>query len=195
MRKIISTLLLLTFIIIIGFTDFASKINIPDFTPSKEAMSNHSSLEEDEAIIARVIDGDTVIVLNSDGVEERVRLLLIDTPESVHPNGKVELFGPESSEYAKEYLKQGQKVTLEIGNPQRDKYDRLLAYIWVDGVNFNQHMIEKGFARVAYVYEPNTKYLNEFLEAQEKAKEEKLNIWSIEGYVTDDGFDMTVTSD
>lgn len=159
---------------------------VKDFT--KEDLQ----LEEHEAEIVRVVDGDTVIVKTNDGVEERVRLLLIDTPESVHPSKEKELFGEEASDYAKEMLQEGDVVTLEIGNPERDRYDRLLAYIWVDDVNFNQHMIEKGYARVGYVYEPNTKYLDEFRKAEQKAKKEKINIWSIEGYVTDDGFDMSV---
>jgi len=133
--------------------------------------------------------------MTAEGEEERVRLLLIDTPESVHPENPTEKYGPEASNYAKEYLKAGDKVTLEIGNPERDDYGRLLAYIWKDGVNFNQHMIEQGYARVAYVFEPNTKYLDDFLEAQDKAKAEGRNIWSVDGYVTENGFDMNAVID
>ncbi|RST57370.1 hypothetical protein D5F11_022950 [Siminovitchia terrae] len=161
--------------------------------PSKE---NSLQLRKVKASIARIVDGDTVIVRFSEGdlkgKEERIRLLLIDTPESVHPSKEPEWLGKESSEYAKKYLKEGRKVTVEIGNPERDNYDRLLAYIWVDGVNFNQHMIEKGYARVAYVYPPNTKYLEEFKKAEEKAKKKKVGIWGVAGYVTEKGFDMSV---
>lgn len=139
----------------------------------KEFTQEEIELEEHEAKIVRVVDGDTVIVETKEGIEERIRLLLIDTPESVHPQKEKELFGEESSDYAKEMLQEGDVVTLEIGNPERDRYDRLLAYIWVDDVNFNQHMIEKGYARVGYVYEPNTKHLEEFHEAEQKAKEKK----------------------
>ena len=151
-------------------------------------------LEEHEAEVVRVVDGDTVIVKTDEGAEERVRLLLIDTPESVHPTEPEQLFGKESSEYAKEVLKEGDVIKLEIGKPERDRYDRLLAYIWIDDVNFNQLMIEKGYARVGYVYEPNTKYLNEFEKAEREAKDERKNIWSIDGYVTEDGFDMSVVN-
>lgn len=149
-------------------------------------------LAEDEVIISRVIDGDTVYVINSEGKEEKVRLLLIDTPETSHPDKPAQLFGEEAKEYAKEYLRQGTKAILEKGVEQTDRYGRTLGYLFVDGVNFNKHMIQKGYARVAYVYEPNTKYLDEFKEAEKIAKEKKLNIWSIEGYVTDEGFDMSV---
>src|SRR5699024_7126424 len=133
--------------------------------------------------------------ITEDGTEERVRLLLIDTPESVHPNGKVEPFGVESSKYAKDYFKGVRKVTLEIGEDPRDKYDRLLAHVFVDGENFNLHMVEQGYARVAYVYEPNTKYVDEFRRAEKEARNRGKKIWSIEGYVTDDGFDMSVVEE
>jgi len=151
-------------------------------------------LEKHEAEVIRVIDGDTIIVKTDEGVEERVRLLLIDTPESVHPTEPEQLFGKESSDYAKEIIKEGDVVTLEVGNPERDHYDRLLAYVWIDDVNFNQLMIENGYARVGYIYEPNTKYLNEFEESEINAKNKKENIWSIDGYVTEDGFDMSVVN-
>src|SRR5699024_932575 len=163
--------------------------------PEEDKGQNKESKGE-EVKLTRVIDGDTIIVEmeNDKGklVEERVRLLLIDTPESVHPTEPVEAFGVESSDYAEEYFKGVDKVHLEIGEDERDKYDRLLAHVWVDGENFNLHMVEKGYARVAYVYEPNTKYIDEFREAEEKAKKKEENIWSVDGYVTDKGFDMSV---
>lgn len=160
----------------------------------EEIFQEEVKLEEHEAEIVRVVDGDTVVVKTNEGVEERVRLLLIDTPESVHPNKEKELFGEEASDYAKEILQKGDVVTLEVGNPDRDRYGRLLAYIWVDDMNFNQHMIEKGYARVGYVYKPNTKYLDEFEHTEREAQKKKENIWSIDGYVTDDGFDMSVVN-
>lgn len=153
---------------------------------------NTNNLQVEQAIVKSVIDGDTVIIHTSEGIEERVRLLLIDTPESVHPTEPEQLFGKESSDFAKSILREGDIITIEIGNPERDKYDRLLAYLWINDVNFNLLMIEKGYARVAYVYEPNTKYIEEFREAEKRAKDRNLNIWSIDGYVTDKGFDMSV---
>jgi|SRR5690625_1445348 len=191
-------------IIIVGFTDnglndyfggeksLFSTENVQGGSDSKSLITEDKVLETDEALLQRVVDGDTIIVITEDGVEERVRLLLIDTPESVHPNGEVEKYGPESSDYAKEYFEGVRKVTLEIGENERDDYDRLLAHVWVDGENFNLHMVEKGYARVAYVYEPNTNYVDEFREAEKQAEKDGLNIWSIEGYVTDKGFDMSV---
>src|SRR5699024_4548331 len=96
---------------------------------------------------------------------------------------KEQPYGKESSNFAKKTLKEGKKAQLEKGSPERDKYGRLLGYIWIDNINFNQLMIEKGYARIAYVYEPNTKYLNEFEKVEKQAKDNKVNIWSINGYV------------
>lgn len=163
--------------------------------PALKAKEDDNGLKKEEATIKQVIDGDTVEVNLGLNKEERIRLLLIDTPESVHPELGKQLFGLEASNYAKSYLKRGKKVTVEIGNPERDEYGRMLAYIWIDDVNFNKHMIEKGFARVAYVFPPNTKYLKEFQEAEKVAKLNRIGIWSIDGYVTEKGFDMSVAEE
>lgn len=148
-------------------------------------------LAKEQVEIVRVVDGDTVVVKFNDGTTEKVRMLLVDTPESVHSTKGAQPFGKEASDYTKKMLAEGKKVTLEIGNPERDKYNRLLGYIWVDGMNFNKKLIEEGYARVAYVEPPNTKYLDEFYEAQEQAKSQKLRIWSIPGYVTDNGYNTS----
>ena len=132
--------------------------------------------------VERVVDGDTVIVHLEDGTRERVRLLLIDTPESVKPDTEVQPFGEEASDFAKELMPEGETVELERGNPERDDYDRMLDYIWADDDNVNQLLVEEGYARVGFVYEPNTKYLEELEQAQEEAKEHGENIWSIPGY-------------
>ncbi|MEN1969690.1 thermonuclease family protein [Lentibacillus sp. N15] len=182
--------------LLLGFNDFGLIHDFVDRVKNEGSIHDSSfdknTLKKGEAIISRVIDGDTVMVINPDGKEERVRLLLIDTPESVHPTEPEQKFGKEASDFAKKYLKQGLKVTLERGNPEKDKYDRTLGYIFVDGVNFNELMLEKGYARIAYVYEPSTKYLYAFKKAQKRAKQQRMNIWSIPGYVTESGFDMSV---
>lgn len=156
-----------------------------------ESEDSGYNLTKLDAVVERVIDGDTVTVKFEDGQIETLRLLLIDTPESVHPNKPPEMYGEEASNHAKRMLASGRKVTVEIGNPERDKYNRMLAYIWIGNVNLNKHMIERGFARVAYVFPPNIKYLEEFKEAEQRAREKGIGIWSVEGYVTEYGFDMS----
>ena len=158
----------------------------------EEFLKPEINLDSYSAEVLRVVDGDTIDVITDQGIKERVRLLLIDSPESVHPDVEEELFGAEASYFAKQVLEKGKQIRLEIGNPNRDKYERLLAYVWIDDVNFNQLMLEKGYARVAYVYEPNTKYLKEFKKSEAYARRNKLNIWSIKNYVTKDGFDMSI---
>jgi micrococcal nuclease len=138
------------------------------------------------AEVIRVVDGDTVKI-KVDGKEETVRLLLIDTPETVHPSKPVQPFGPEASSFTKELLT-GKEIQLEMDIGERDKYGRLLAYIYVDGQMVNELLLKKGLARVAYVYEPNTKYVDDFYAIQKQAQQEEVGIWSIENYATDQGY-------
>ncbi|NBI28171.1 hypothetical protein ERL59_04270 [Chengkuizengella sp. YPA3-1-1] len=139
------------------------------------------------ATINDVVDGDTIKV-NLNGKQETIRLLLVDTPETVHPNKPIQPFGPEASQFANDTLPVGKKVQVEIDVSERDKYGRLLAYLWVDGKMFNELLLERGLARVAYIYPPNVKYVDQFKEIQTKAQEESVGIWSIENYVQEDGF-------
>ncbi|EAC3775819.1 hypothetical protein JH63_14650 [Listeria monocytogenes] len=136
-----------------------------------------------------VVDGDTISVkFEGETKAKTVRLLLIDTPESVKPNTPVQPYAKEASNYMKE-LVTNSKLTLEYDSGgATDKYGRVLAYVYADGKNVNEEMLKEGFARVAYVYEPNTRYLSEFKQAEAAAKEKKKNIWAKDGYVTDKGF-------
>jgi micrococcal nuclease len=115
-------------------------------------------------------------------------LLLVDTPESVKPGTPVQPYAKKASNFVKSKIKPGDTVKLEIGKPDKDKYDRLLAYVFVDGKNLNKMLLEKGLARVAYVYPPNTRYLDVFEKAQETAKDKKRNIWRMPGYADEEGF-------
>ncbi|KKI93966.1 nuclease [Bacillus sp. SA1-12] len=138
------------------------------------------------AHVTRVVDGDTVHV-TVNGKEETARLLLVDTPETVHPTKQIQPFGPEASSFVKELLHDA-NVELEMDIGERDKYGRLLVYLYVNGEMVNQLLLEKGLARVAYVFEPNTKYVDDFYEIQKRAQQKGIGIWSIENYATDQGF-------
>jgi micrococcal nuclease len=161
---------------------------------NEDTRSSADSLNEEKgktftAEIIKVIDGDTVKIKMTNGNEETVRLLLIDTPETVHPSKPVQPFGPEASKFAKGLMPTGSKVEVETGIGERDKYGRLLAYFYVDGKMVNKLLLEKGLARVAYVYAPNTKYLDELENIQKQAQQDEIGIWSIENYATSKGFD------
>ena len=128
-----------------------------------------------EAKVVRVVDGDT-FVANIEGKEEKVRLLLVDTPETVHPRKPVQPFGPEASKFTKEKL-ENQTVGLEFDVQERDQYGRLLAYVYLpDGTMLNELLLEKGLAQVV-VYQPNVKYVDQFREIQKKARENKVGMW------------------
>ncbi|WP_049680604.1 thermonuclease family protein [Peribacillus loiseleuriae] len=140
------------------------------------------------ASIVRVVDGDTIKIKLDNSKEETVRLLLVDTPESVHPTKPVQPFAIEASDFVKKLLPVGTDVEIELGTNERDKYGRLLAYLYTNEKMVNQLLLEKGYARVAYVFAPNTKYIDEFRDIQEKAQLNEIGIWSIENYATSTGF-------
>jgi micrococcal nuclease len=144
----------------------------------EEDIPDLSSVYDEEKFpyydVVRVVDGDTIII-NFNGKEERLRMIGIDTPETVHPTKPVEPFGPEASEYTKRRL-EGKKAGVELDVQERDQYGRLLAYVWVDGVMINNELLEEGLAVVS-TYPPNVKYVELFRQTEKKAKEEKKNIW------------------
>lgn len=169
-----------------------------EMTQQKDLEENNKSVKENKgqtfiAKVVKVIDGDTVKIKLPNSNEETVRLLLIDTPETVHPTKDVQPFGPEASQFSKNLMPPNSEVEVELGIGERDKYGRLLAYFYVDGKMVNKMLLEKGLARVAYVYPPNTKYLDEFEAIQKKAQQKEVGIWSIENYVTSRGFTETKT--
>ncbi len=138
------------------------------------------------AKITKVVDGDTMHI-SYDDRKETIRLLLVDTPETVDPNKEVQPFGPEASKYAHEIL-DDKDVSIEIDVSERDKYGRLLCYLWIDGKMFNEMLRVKGLARVAYVYPPNIKYVDQYRDTQKGAQLAGMGIWSIENYAREDGF-------
>ncbi|MGG0029512.1 thermonuclease family protein [Bacillus safensis subsp. osmophilus] len=148
-------------------------------------LLNITACQQDEQIVKydatvlRVIDGDTFEAKINDDVE-RVRLILVDTPETVHPKKKVEPYGVEASNYTKRRLK-NKDVRLELDKETRDKYGRLLAYVYVDDreVSFNEELLINGYARIA-VYPPNTRYLKEYEESEKKAKKERIGLWKVD---------------
>lgn len=129
-------------------------------------------------LVDRVIDGDT-IVSDINGELETIRLIGLDTPEIVDPRKIVQCFGKEASDKAKEILT-GQKVRIETDPSQgaRDKYGRLLAYIFLpNGTFFNKMMIEEGYGH-EYTYRLPYKYQNEFKAAQVRARKDKTGLWA-----------------
>ena len=126
--------------------------------------------------VIRIVDGDT-IVINYKGKNEKVRLLCVNTPESVHPDKKQNIpMGKVASDYTKKRLN-GKYVDLEFEGTFRGRYGRLLAYIIVDGVNFNLDLVRQGLSPYYIKYGLSQKYDQEFREAERYARKHKLNIW------------------
>lgn len=169
--------------------DFIQSFAVDITESTVEVADNQNGSGFEKAIVHEIVDGDTIKVEFSGGNIETIRLLLVDTPETVKPNTPDQPFGKKASSYMKQTLIKDTVIEIEKGIDKRDKYDRLLAYVWLDGKNINKELLKKGLARVAYVYEPNTKYLDEFKKAEQQAKENKKGIWSIDGYVKESGFD------
>lgn len=171
-----------------------SEKSVPiEMTPKiKESKtnSNSSGSQKSTSFIAgkvtNVVDGDTIDVHLENGKKERVRFILIDTPETKHPNKPVQPFGPEASKFTNEALL-NKDVELELDVQERDRYGRLLAYVYIDGQMINETLLKKGLARVA-IFPPNTKYVDQFEKLQNKAKQKGIGIWSLENYVQEKGF-------
>ena len=146
------------------------------------------------AVVTRNVDGDTVHVRVARH-DEKVRMLLIDTPEDVAPDKPVEPFGREAAAFAAKTLPAGRKIYLEEGHRghRRGKYGRLLAYIWTTRTAmYNEAVVRRGLARVAYVFPPNIDHLAALEADQAYAKDRHLGIWSIPGYATSHGFNLRI---
>jgi len=127
--------------------------------------------------VVRVVDGDT-IVIRYNGMYEKVRLLCVDTPESVHPDEKQNIpMGETASRYTQKKLT-GKSVNLEFEIKRlRGNNDRLLAYVFVDGQNLNLDLVRQGLSPYYTKYGKSEKYDAEFRAAEKQARKEKLNIW------------------
>jgi micrococcal nuclease len=130
------------------------------------------------ATVVRVVDGDT-LVIDTDGVDERVRLIGIDTPESVDRNRPVMCFGPEASAHLAELLPDGTAVRLERDVEARDRYDRLLAYLYraSDGLFVNMAMVTDGYAEQSS-FPPNVEHTADFTAAERQARTSGAGAWS-----------------
>lgn len=136
--------------------------------------------EEIEVKLSKCVDGDTAKFIYKDEVIT-ARFLAIDTPESVHPTIGEEPYGKEASNYTCSTLEKAEEIILEFdsNSDKTDKYDRYLVWVFVDGKLLQKQLISKGYAEVAYLYD-DYKYTDELENAQEKAKDKKVGIWSDE---------------
>ena len=127
---------------------------------------------QQEALVVRVIDGDTVEIEGG----ERVRYIGIDAPEIVHPTEPVEYFGEEAAEANRE-LVEGKVVSLERDVADRCEYGRLLRYVWLGDAMINANLVRLGCA-YSYSLPPNMRYQELFLRLEGEAREQRLGLWA-----------------
>lgn len=128
-----------------------------------------------------VVDGDTAYVkLGRKTI--KIRMLLIDTPESKDPRKPVQPYAKEAAKYLENYMRHG-KLQIQYDNKQKlDRYGRHLVYLYANGKLINKEMVRYGYARVGYVYTQRY-YLNLLKTNESHAKQKHYKIWSIKGYV------------
>jgi micrococcal nuclease len=121
--------------------------------------------------VTRVIDGDTIEI----NTGEHVRYIGIDTPETKDPRKPVQCFGNEAM-IKNTDLVLNKKVKLEKDVSDKDKYGRLLRYVYIGDTMINFELVKTGYAK-AYTYPPDIKYSNLFVDAQKTARDESLGLW------------------
>lgn len=134
----------------------------PSATTPRSPSSVSSAGHRTNAVVTRVVDGDTI------HVEYRrrdvdVRLIGVDTPETVAPGQPVECEGSAASRFTERQL-DGERIRLEFDVQRIDPYGRTLAYVWLGGRLFNRTLVARGYAQVA-TYPPDVKYVDVFLAA------------------------------
>jgi len=154
-----------------------------------DSSSNTNSQSHEKADVVRVVDGDTVVILLN-GQEEKVRLIGVDTPESKNNEkarrdssktgesvSEIVKLGKEAAQYTKSILPKGTKVTVETDVQPRDRYGRLLAYLYLEnGEMVNSLIIQNGYAQVMTI-PPNVKYEDLFRKLMKEARENNRGLW------------------
>ncbi len=178
-KKIIGLLVVL---IPLLFTIFQSSLRLPVVPNSSISPTQTTAVKSasDSALfpVTKVVDGDTIEVAMA-GKKEKVRLIGVNTPESVDPRKTVECFGKEASLKAKELIGiQQVRLVSDPTQDDRDKYHRLLRYVFLaDGTLINKKLIEDGYG-FEYTYDIPYQYQTEFKAAEKSAREANKGLWN-----------------
>lgn len=167
--------------LIVLFLALAAKDGLPAKPATKDSLGNATqtpaNLRADLLPVVRIVDGDTIVVLVN-GVSEKIRLIGVDTPETVDPRKPVQCFGEEASTFMTTLLSNKQ-VRLENDPSQgdRDKYGRLLRYVFLaDNTLVNKKLIEDGYGH-EYTYRLPYQYQLDFKNAEKTARESQKGLW------------------
>ncbi len=138
-----------------------------------DGAAGPSPLAEGTHRVVRVIDGDTIIL----APHTTVRLIGVDTPETVKPEHPVEPWGPEATQFTRQFVSGG-SVQLTFDRERVDRFGRYLAYVWVDGELLNEALVRAGLARFEAHFHYSEAMKRRFRQAQREAQQANLGIWS-----------------
>jgi micrococcal nuclease len=184
MQKFLTVALLLVAVFAIALQLITLERNGVEFLYAKEFLALVPAASE-TATVARCVDGDTLIAVLQES-KETIRLVGVDTPESVHPRKPVEYFGRAASAFTKKLLQPGDAIKLSYDENERGKYGRLLAYVWFEAESGGQRfwvlhnlvLILNGYGKAYTIFPFRRDYMDVFVEAEQYAKEHKLGMWS-----------------
>lgn len=178
--------------IMIGVPEYLSSQNVTDIDISNEPNGQENNL--DAVKFVRTVDGDTIIVEDAAGEHKRVRMIGIDTPESVaKEEERNSEYGVMASDYTKELLSNSGTLYLEYDIDSDDQYDRILAYVWLEDVKdtFDEKAIEEAMVNAIIVkngygiakrYEPTVAHDNTLQRLTAEADESNIGLWQYEGF-------------
>ena len=160
-------------------TPLATEASAEDLILGENTANESSTISTQTYLVTKVIDGDTIYV-NIDWQEKSIRLIGVDTPETVDPRRPVGCFGKEASDKTKELLT-NKKISLEKDVSDIDKYQRLLRYVYLplEGGNslfVNDYLVREGYAK-NLTYPPDVKFNDRFKLAEREARENKRGLW------------------
>lgn len=186
-----STVLLIAFALYVVFGDAPKDKKTTDSSQafiSKQEVEEKTNNKAFKVEYVQTYDGDTIKVLVN-GQKESIRMLLIDSPEMRDKEDGKQPYAQEATDLTKSILENAKTIEIvyDVGQ-QRDKYDRLLAYVFADDVLVQEELLENGLAAVRYIYKPNNTLEQDFYKLQQAAQDEKLNIWSQNEYFQKDGY-------
>ncbi len=152
---------------------------------SEPTSQTAAVLHEGVYDLVRVVDGDTLVVRPAEdaggssgqSLQAYVRLIGIDTPETVKPDHPIEPWGPEATEFTRRFLASG-RLELRMDKRRKDRYDRFLAYVYVDGRMLNEELVRAGLARVSHYPGDSPRIARQLQEAEEEARRARRGIWS-----------------
>lgn len=167
-KKLISSLITVIVVVVLAFEMRPGTDGIKTVVPMDD--------ERETVTLVRPVDGDTANFNTESFGNVNVRFSGVNTPETRHPTLGLEYYGKEASAFTREQLEKAGRIEIEWDKTQSPSHDRPIGIIFVDGVNLNLLLVEKGYADLRYL-EEDMPYAKEYMEALERAMDNKLGRW------------------